>query len=156
MHTEARSGSDRDLFRQFSDDALLSMRARQRELMEVLAEDVRDPLMPYVEGTPPLSTPVACERALRERVERVIEEHGELRTYLERSRRSRFAELRRTVIEGHYSELAGDAPAGMDEELSFAVSEIDDTVAQPTYEEIALLARIVPLMAWADYFGAPA
>ena len=151
MPTEPRPTEDEPTAdRPFDDHVLRSLRLRQRELLEVLVENVRDPLMPYLElGSAP-EADVTCERALRERIEQVIAENALLQDYLGRSRRSRFAELRRRVIEGHYLELAGDAPAGMDEELSFAASQIDVTVAQPTYEEISLLARIVPLAVWAD------
>ena len=128
-------------------------RARQRQLLAVLDDDVREPLLPFVEGRPAAGGAGLQERALRERVERIIEENPTLSGFLARSRRTRFARIRRDVIESRYLELAGDAPAGMDEELASAVAEIDPEVGQPSVEEGALLARIVPLMAWADHLA---
>jgi hypothetical protein len=139
--------------RPFDDEVLRSLRARQRDLMDVLADDVREPLMPFVEGEPPALASAALERSLRERVEEIVGGTEELRDFLQRSRRTRFAELRRDIIEARYLELAGDAPAGMDAELAAAVSEIDPAATHPTAEEVMLLARIVPLIAWPDHLA---
>lgn len=139
----------------FVDAKLLELRRSQREVLLSLPDDVREPLLPSIEsalGPPPDDCPLV-ERALRERVVAVIESIPDLESYLERARRHRFATAIIATIDERYRELAGDAPAAMDEERGEAELRADPSVVTPTYEEQMALARIVPFVAWADHLA---
>lgn len=151
--TESSLASGDQVDSPFDDEVFRALRARQREIMTVLPGDVSSPLMPSIRGGTPDGDPIAIERALRERLEQLIDQNPDLESYLARCRRTHLAELRRSVIERSYRELAGDAPAGMDEELDVAIADIDGTTASPSYEENALLIRFVPLLAYADHYS---
>ncbi len=154
MTSEADSGPGDSTTSPFDDDTLRELRSRQRTVLAFIPDDVSSPFMPSTRGRPSEQDPLAVERALRERIEALISENPDLNSYLNRCRKNYFAELRQSVIERSYRELAGDAPAGMDEELDVVTGDIDQSVRTPTYEESSLLARLLPLMGYADYYAA--
>jgi len=140
----------------FVDEALLDLRRRHGEILAVIPPDVRDPSLPCVD--PGLDSHVAdarlLERALRERAEALIASEALLSTYLDRARRHAFASAIASTIVTRYRELAGDAPAGMDMELKEAEGLLDATVTLPDYAESMVIARLLPLIAWADHLAA--
>ena len=142
----------------FADYALSEMRRTQSELLLILPDDVRETLLPDIDDqiTPPAGEYIIVERALRERVEDLIGAHPHLAEYLERARRHRFATAIVETVEARYRELAGDTPMAMDLELEEAKTRSDPTVAYPSYEEQTAVARIVPMIAWADFLRAQA
>jgi len=142
----------------FVDLEMSDLRRRQAELLMILPEDVRESLLPAIESElgPPPDRCALVERALRERVESVIAGNELLRAYLDRVRRHCFASAVIATIDERYRELAGDAPPAMDDQLSEAKGELDPSVTYPAYEEQMAVARIVPLIGWADFLQARA
>jgi hypothetical protein len=134
----------------FIDAEMQALRRRQRELFHLLPADVREPLLPAVSVALPPDECLLIERALRERVDALLAESKLLDAYLERVRRHRFASAVGDFVEGRWLELAGDAATAMEHEVNAAKEVSHSTVVSATDEEWKALARIVPLMAWAD------
>jgi hypothetical protein len=136
----------------FTGPRLTELRRQQAELLAIIPDDVRDPLMPDIGGTwKAPRRPRVTEAALRERVADLVASEERLGAYLDRARRHLFATAITDMIGVHYHELAADAPAAMDDELARAKVDLDPTVATPSWEETTDVARIVPLIAWADH-----
>jgi hypothetical protein len=136
----------------FAGPRLAELRRQQAELLAVIPPDIREPLMPDVTGNwKAPDQPVVTEMALRERVADLVSTDERLGSYLERARRHVLATAIVDMIGAHYNELAADAPMAMDEELGRARTELDPAVPSPSYEEMTDIAKLVPLIAWADH-----
>jgi hypothetical protein len=135
----------------FGDVDLVQLRREQREVLTVIPPRYRDPLEPAGGGEADLAELDArvLERALRERVAELLT-GAELADYLARARRHRFASALEEFVSARHRDLAGDAAEAMEDELERARQGRDATVENPSYEELMLVARIVPLLVWSD------
>jgi len=130
--------------------AMQELRRRQHEFLLLLPDSVREPLLPAFSVTPSADEDPLVELALRERVDTLLTESEPLTAYMGRVRRNRLASALAGFVERRWSELAGDAANGMEAEVAAAREALDPAVASPSAEGYAMLARVVPLIAWAD------
>lgn len=138
----------------FIDAAMHELRRRQHEVLLLLPDHVRDPLLPAGSLPPSPDEGPLVERALRERVDTLLTGSEVLTPYLERLRRDRLTAALARFVDRRWSELAGDAATAMEAEVAAANEALDPTVSATTPEEWAALARVVPLIAWADQLAA--
>jgi hypothetical protein len=137
-------------------EALGAQRERQRRLLALVPDHIREVLVPAIDLMKPLPSGVERElqeRDLRARVDALIGEEQLLSDYLARARRHHAARTISTIVSQRFTELAADGPEAMDLEGARAKTELDRGVESPTYEEGMLLARMVPLLAWADHLA---
>jgi hypothetical protein len=138
------------------DEDLDAQRARQRRVMALVPDPIREMLMPAIDPARPVASGVERElqeRDLRRRVDDLIVEEAQLSDYLARARRHHAARTISTFVAQRYTELAADGPEAMDLERVRAMADLDAGADSPTYEEGILLARMIPLLAWADHLA---
>ena len=135
----------------FGDADLVRMRREQREVLAVIPPRYRDPLEPAGGGEQEIPDDEArvLERALRERAAELLAGVA-LADYFVRARRHRFASALHGFVSARHRDLAGDAAEAMEDELELARQGRDASVDNPSYEELMLLARVVPLLAWSE------
>jgi len=138
----------------FVDAAMHELRRRQHEFLDLLPENVRDPLLPACSVVPSPDEGPLVERALRERVEALLAGSEPLGAYMERVRRDRLASALADFVGRRWLEVAGEAATAMEAEVEAAKEALDPAVATTTPEEWTALARVVPLIAWADQLAA--
>ena len=136
-------------------DPIVAQRFQQRLLFSILPESMREPLLPDINRSRPTPPPAECaviERALRNRADELLAQEADLAAYVDRCRRHRYAGIISRLVSDRYIELAADAPEAMSLEQSLAKKALDPEVETPSYETGMLLARLVPLLGWADFF----